>query len=62
MDEKVKLIIGIVLLAIAILVYLFSQLSTSLESVGTNLMLIFIATILALAGVLLILRSVQKLA
>ncbi|HOI71404.1 MAG TPA: hypothetical protein PLC38_03865 [Methanobacterium sp.] len=47
MNDKIKVVIGIVLVFFAIIFYLVSQVSTSLENVGTNLLFIFLAMVLA---------------
>ncbi len=46
MNDKIKVVIGIVLVFFA-LYSLVSQVSTSLENVGTNLLFIFLAMVLA---------------
>ncbi|MGC9516246.1 MAG: hypothetical protein ACP5C3_00950 [Methanomicrobiales archaeon] len=60
MDDKIKVVIGFVLIVLAIVSYLFSQLSSSLESLGTNLLLIFLALVFALAGLFLLWRYLPK--
>lgn len=60
MDDKIKVVIGFVLIILAIVSYLFSQVSSSLESLGTNLLLIFLALIFSLAGLFLLWRYLPK--
>ncbi len=62
MDGKMELIIGIILLAIAIILYLISQISTTLESLGNNLLLILASTIFAIIAIFFIFRAIKKLA
>ena len=44
----------------AIILYLFSQVSVTLENVGTNLLLILLAMIFAIAGILVLWRYLPK--
>jgi uncharacterized membrane protein len=61
MDDKIKVVIGVILIILAIVFYLLSQVSQTLDNVGTNLLLIFMAGIAAIAGIFIIQRYLPKI-
>ena len=61
MEDKIKAIIGFVLIILAIIFYLLSQVSVTLENVGNNLLLIFLAMIFAIVGLLMLWRYLPKI-
>ncbi|GAB4310993.1 MAG: hypothetical protein Kow0019_09240 [Methanobacteriaceae archaeon] len=61
MDDKIKAIIGFLLIILAIIFYLLSQVSVTLENVGNNLLLIFLAMIFAIVGLLMLWRYLPKI-
>lgn len=61
MDDKIKVVIGVILIILAIVFYLLSQVSQTLDNVGTNLLLIFMAGIAAIAGIFIIQKYLPKI-
>ncbi|MDI6643512.1 MAG: hypothetical protein QME14_00510 [Methanobacteriaceae archaeon] len=61
MEDKIKAVIGFILIIMAIVFYLLSQVSVTLENVGTNLLLIFLAMIFAIAGILILWRYLPRI-
>lgn len=61
MDDKIKVAIGFILIILAIVFYLLSQVSQTLDNVGNNLLLIFLAMIAGVAGIFIISRYLPKI-
>ena len=61
MDDKTKAIIGFILIILAIVSYLASSLYQTLETIGTALLLIFLAMILGVAGLLMLWRYLPRI-
>jgi multisubunit Na+/H+ antiporter MnhG subunit len=61
MDDKIKVAIGFILIILAIIFYLLSQVSQTLDNVGNNLLLIFLAMIAGVAGLFIISRYLPKI-
>jgi multisubunit Na+/H+ antiporter MnhG subunit len=61
MDDKIKVAIGFILIILAIIFYLLSQVSQTLDNVGNNLLLIFLAMIAGVAGLFIMSRYLPKI-
>jgi multisubunit Na+/H+ antiporter MnhG subunit len=61
MEDKIKVAIGFILIILAIIFYLLSQVSQTLDNVGNNLLLIFLAMITGVAGIFVIYRYLPKI-
>ncbi len=61
MDDKIKVIIGFVLIILAVVFYLFAQTLQSMETVGTMLFSFLLAGIFGIVGILMIGRYLPRI-
>ena len=61
MNDKIKVVIGAILLIVAVACYLYAQTMQSLETVGTMLLLYLVAMITGIAGIFVLWRYLPKI-